>query len=187
MRPNIHTINSNEHRAFLAENRKDPYSQQPIKAGDQVVFCASCKSCHLLSSWNEFTSKGKNCICGATSNQTLVSMPTAQRMNFNYRKSTSSAIYAQRQNTTPPRPTFDFRRASNPTPSTQNNPPQQNQTPLDRIRDDISDRISDFADDISDRISKMSPSDNVIGCLGIIGGIILSIISIFIGIVIYFN
>ncbi len=45
----IHKINSTsqEHQNFLAQNRKDPITGDSISEGDEVVFCASCKSVFL--------------------------------------------------------------------------------------------------------------------------------------------
>lgn len=49
---NIHTVEEKKHKNFLKEERKDPFTKQKIKAGDQIVFCAKCKSVFLVSSWN---------------------------------------------------------------------------------------------------------------------------------------
>ena len=49
----IHKINSTsqEHQNFLAQNRKDPITGDSISEGDEVVFCASCKSVFLKDTW----------------------------------------------------------------------------------------------------------------------------------------
>ncbi|WP_375560625.1 hypothetical protein ACE193_23510 [Bernardetia sp. OM2101] len=49
----IHKINptSQEHQSFLAQNRKDPITGDSILEGDEVVFCASCKSVFLRDTW----------------------------------------------------------------------------------------------------------------------------------------
>ena len=49
----IHKINPNsqEHQNFLAQNRKDPITGDSISEGDEVVFCASCKSVFLKDTW----------------------------------------------------------------------------------------------------------------------------------------
>ncbi len=49
----IHKINPNlqEHQNFLAQNRKDPITGDSISEGDEVVFCASCKSVFLIDTW----------------------------------------------------------------------------------------------------------------------------------------
>ncbi len=47
----IHKINSEEHSAFLKENRQDPITGDLIEEGDEVVFCAECKSAFLKDTW----------------------------------------------------------------------------------------------------------------------------------------
>ncbi|AFM05525.1 hypothetical protein Fleli_3193 [Bernardetia litoralis DSM 6794] len=49
----IHKINSTsqEHQNFLAQNRKDPITGDTILEGDEVVFCAGCKSVFLKDTW----------------------------------------------------------------------------------------------------------------------------------------
>ncbi|WP_338813994.1 hypothetical protein V9L05_00820 [Bernardetia sp. Wsw4-3y2] len=49
----IHKINPNsqEHRSFLSQNRKDPITGDSILEGDEVVFCAGCKSVFLKDTW----------------------------------------------------------------------------------------------------------------------------------------
>ena len=49
----IHKIDSSleEHQNFLAQNRKDPITGDSILDGDQVVFCAGCKSVFLKDTW----------------------------------------------------------------------------------------------------------------------------------------
>jgi hypothetical protein len=49
----IHKINSTfqEHQNFLAQNRIDPITGDSILEGDEVVFCAGCKSVFLKDSW----------------------------------------------------------------------------------------------------------------------------------------
>ncbi|WP_338813132.1 hypothetical protein V9L05_17485 [Bernardetia sp. Wsw4-3y2] len=49
----IHKINSTsqEHQNFLAQNRKDPITGDSIAEGDEVVFCAGCKSVFLKDTW----------------------------------------------------------------------------------------------------------------------------------------
>ncbi|AFM05474.1 hypothetical protein Fleli_3136 [Bernardetia litoralis DSM 6794] len=36
---------------FLAENRQDPITQDSFSIGDEIVFCAECKSAFLKESW----------------------------------------------------------------------------------------------------------------------------------------
>ncbi len=49
----IHKINPNsqEHQSFLAQNKKDPITGDSISEGDEVVFCAGCKSVFLRDTW----------------------------------------------------------------------------------------------------------------------------------------
>ncbi|WP_338765571.1 hypothetical protein WAF17_01920 [Bernardetia sp. ABR2-2B] len=47
----IHKIDSNTHKEFLSQNRKDPITGDLIQSHDEVVFCASCKSVFLLDTW----------------------------------------------------------------------------------------------------------------------------------------
>ncbi|WP_338766081.1 hypothetical protein WAF17_02985 [Bernardetia sp. ABR2-2B] len=49
----IHKINSNseEHQNLLAQNRKDPITGDSILEGEEVVFCAGCKSVFLRETW----------------------------------------------------------------------------------------------------------------------------------------
>ncbi|WP_338766145.1 hypothetical protein WAF17_03200 [Bernardetia sp. ABR2-2B] len=44
---------------FLEENRQDPITGDDFSIGDEIVFCASCKSAFLKESW-EFMD-GKHC------------------------------------------------------------------------------------------------------------------------------
>lgn len=59
---NIHTVEEKKHKIFLKEERRDPFTKQKIKAGDQIVFCAKCKSVFLVSSWNTIGDKHCNQI-----------------------------------------------------------------------------------------------------------------------------
>ncbi|AFM03453.1 hypothetical protein Fleli_1006 [Bernardetia litoralis DSM 6794] len=47
----IHKISNQKHIHFLKEERKDPITGDLILEGDEVVFCANCKSAFLKSSW----------------------------------------------------------------------------------------------------------------------------------------
>ncbi len=52
---NIHKIdtqNNQKHKNFLTQNRKDPITGDNILEGNEVVFCASCKSVFLKETWN---------------------------------------------------------------------------------------------------------------------------------------
>jgi hypothetical protein len=46
-----HKISNQKHVHFLKEERKDPITGDLIVEGDEVVFCAECKSAFLKSSW----------------------------------------------------------------------------------------------------------------------------------------
>lgn len=47
----IHKISSSKHSHFLNQQRKDPITGDLILEGDEVVFCATCKSAFLKTSW----------------------------------------------------------------------------------------------------------------------------------------
>ncbi len=47
----IHKIDKNIHLEFLKENRQDPITGDLILEGDEVIFCAECKSAFLKDSW----------------------------------------------------------------------------------------------------------------------------------------
>ncbi|WP_338764751.1 RDD family protein [Bernardetia sp. ABR2-2B] len=47
---------------FLKENRQDPVTGDEFNLGDEIVFCASCKSAFLKESWEYMNSKH----CGQT-------------------------------------------------------------------------------------------------------------------------
>ncbi|WP_291725319.1 hypothetical protein [Bernardetia sp.] len=66
-----HKINlhSKEHQDFLAQNRKDPITGDTILAGDEVVFCAGCKSVFLKDTWEYL--RGQHC----EQNETLIEFP----------------------------------------------------------------------------------------------------------------
>ncbi|WP_338766143.1 hypothetical protein WAF17_03195 [Bernardetia sp. ABR2-2B] len=44
---------------FLEENRQDPITGDDFSIGDEIIFCASCKSAFLKESWEYM--KGKHC------------------------------------------------------------------------------------------------------------------------------
>ncbi|WP_338792473.1 hypothetical protein [Bernardetia sp. MNP-M8] len=46
-----HIIQNPRHKAFLDENRSDPITGDDIKEGDEIVFCAVCKSAFLKDTW----------------------------------------------------------------------------------------------------------------------------------------
>jgi len=47
----IHLIQNSKHTAFLNENRNDPITGDEIQEGDEIVFCAVCKSAFLKDTW----------------------------------------------------------------------------------------------------------------------------------------
>ncbi len=74
MNPHIHDVNESRHQAFLSEGRKDPFTQEKIKAGDRIVFCAGCKSAFLHSSWEAM--RGRHC----EQTETLTEFPHTLRL-----------------------------------------------------------------------------------------------------------
>ncbi len=69
MPTHTHRIDSELHSAFLAEEREDPVTGDPIQVGDEVVLCASCGSAFLKDSWDYLD--GKHC----EQKQTLAQIP----------------------------------------------------------------------------------------------------------------
>ncbi len=69
-----HKINSTsqEYQNFLAQNRKDPITGDSIAEGDEVVFCASCKSVFLRETWEYLG--GRHC----EQSETLIEFPLRQ-------------------------------------------------------------------------------------------------------------
>ncbi|MEM6299855.1 MAG: hypothetical protein AAF740_14290, partial [Bacteroidota bacterium] len=47
----VHRLNPSDHHYILSQGRTDPVTGEPLKAGDEIVFCASCKSAFLRESW----------------------------------------------------------------------------------------------------------------------------------------
>ena len=45
------TLNTKTHTDFLAQERKDPVTGEPFHAGEEVVFCAHCRSAFHKDSW----------------------------------------------------------------------------------------------------------------------------------------
>lgn len=74
----IHLIDASEHRAFLEQERIDPITGETIKAGDEVVFCAACKSAFLADSWNYL----EEAHCGQS--DTLREFPQPKSLSFTY-------------------------------------------------------------------------------------------------------
>ena len=74
---NIHKIDSRLHQSFLEEERKDSITGDLIKANDEVVFCAICKSAFQKDSWEYMNRKH----CGQT--KTLNSIPISKPLLLN--------------------------------------------------------------------------------------------------------
>lgn len=72
----IHKISSSKHSHFLNEQRKDPITGDLILEGDEVVFCATCKSAFLKTSW-EYMGK-QHC----ESKKTLYIFPHSKSMRI---------------------------------------------------------------------------------------------------------
>ena len=74
----IHKINSTsqEHQNFLAQNRKDPITGDSISEGDEVVFCASCKSVFLKETWEYLGNRHCEQM------ETLIEFPIQQSMQL---------------------------------------------------------------------------------------------------------
>jgi hypothetical protein len=53
------TIKENKHKDFLSEERKDPVTGDSFREGDEIVFCKSCGSAFLYTSW--LYMGGKHC------------------------------------------------------------------------------------------------------------------------------
>ncbi|WP_338813942.1 RDD family protein [Bernardetia sp. Wsw4-3y2] len=80
---------------FLKENRQDPVTGDEFSVGDEIVFCASCKSAFLKESWEYMNSKH----CGQTF--TLKKFPVQSKLKlskpivYDFRKAdTNNRIFA---------------------------------------------------------------------------------------------
>ncbi|WP_375561021.1 hypothetical protein ACE193_00275 [Bernardetia sp. OM2101] len=72
----IHKIDTNKHKEFLSQNRKDPITGDLIQTTDEVVFCASCNSIFLVDTWLYLD--GKHC----DQSDTLEKFPSSSVMNL---------------------------------------------------------------------------------------------------------
>jgi hypothetical protein len=70
-----HRLKLPTHEAFLQEKRHDPVTGDAFREGDEVVFCASCRSAFLKSSWEYMG----GAHCGQEN--TLAKMPYAQAID----------------------------------------------------------------------------------------------------------
>ena len=82
MTVHIHLIDKEKHKKFLTEERKDPFTQERIKASDRIVFCAGkCQCAFLLASWEAMERKH----CNQT--QTLKAFPQIRAEPLHFKKS----------------------------------------------------------------------------------------------------
>jgi len=70
-----HHLKLPTHEAFLCEERHDPVTGDAFREGDEVVFCASCRSAFLKSSWEYMGEEH----CGQEN--TLAKIPYAQAID----------------------------------------------------------------------------------------------------------
>lgn len=80
-----HIIQNSKHAAFLNENRSDPITGDDIKEGDEIVFCAVCKSAFLYDTWLYLDKKH----CNQT--ETLGKFPISEKLEI--KGVSSSALY----------------------------------------------------------------------------------------------
>ncbi len=86
---NTYILHSDLHKELLAQNRIDPITGDTILEGDEVVFCAGCKSIFLKDTWEYLGKKHCNQI------RTLRSIPsTSIKMKLG-----SDILYYQPANT----------------------------------------------------------------------------------------
>ncbi|MEM6298324.1 MAG: hypothetical protein AAF740_06515, partial [Bacteroidota bacterium] len=74
----VHTIDAQIHTDFLAQQREDPVTGEPIRAGEEVIFCASCKSAFLKDSWTYLGNEH----CGQA--ETLKEVPQQQTLRIRW-------------------------------------------------------------------------------------------------------
>jgi len=72
IKPHVTVIDAARHKAFLHEQRVDPVTKEPFRAGDRVVICAADRSAFLEDSW--LAIGGRH--CGQT--QTLTGIPVVE-------------------------------------------------------------------------------------------------------------
>lgn len=72
IKPHVTVIDAARHKAFLHEQRVDPVTKEPFRAGDRVVICAADRSAFLEDSW--LAIGGRH--CGQT--QTLAGIPVVE-------------------------------------------------------------------------------------------------------------
>ncbi|MEM6297678.1 MAG: hypothetical protein AAF740_03210, partial [Bacteroidota bacterium] len=74
----LHTINSNSE--LLAQERHDPITGEALKAGDEIVLCAGCKSAFLKDTWLYLEEEH----CGQ--NETLAEFPRQEELEIALRE-----------------------------------------------------------------------------------------------------
>ncbi|WP_291725831.1 hypothetical protein [Bernardetia sp.] len=84
---NIHKIQSDNHFNFLQENRQDPITGDLISDGDEVVFCADCKSAFLKDTW-EYLGK-THC----NQSETLADFPVRKVLELRILKDVNSLLF----------------------------------------------------------------------------------------------
>ena len=84
---NIHKIQQDRHHNFLQENRQDPITGDLISDGDEVIFCASCKSAFLKESW-EYLGK-THC----NQSETLADFPVQKVLELRILKDVNSLLF----------------------------------------------------------------------------------------------
>ena len=92
-----HTIDERKHGEFLKEERHDPFIGERIKVGDEIVFCAKCKSAYLLSSWKIMADKNAKCCKDCDHTKTLKEFPQTHKNPLKFKRksahsSSSSSI-----------------------------------------------------------------------------------------------
>ncbi|WP_375559931.1 hypothetical protein ACE193_19725 [Bernardetia sp. OM2101] len=83
----IHKISNQKHIHFLKEERKDPITGDLIVEGNEVVFCAECKSAFFKSSW-EYIGK-QHC----ESDKTLSKFPRNKDFALKYRANRNNLYF----------------------------------------------------------------------------------------------
>jgi formylglycine-generating enzyme required for sulfatase activity len=81
-----HRLDPDRHAAFLSECRLDPFTHEPLKAGDVIVVCSKCKSAFLLASWQALGDSH----CSQT--ETLPTLPQSQVSRFGQKVQSPHAV-----------------------------------------------------------------------------------------------
>lgn len=94
-------LNRNKHESFLADHRKDPYTGELLKVGDNIVICAKCKTAYLESSWkvkDKCFVNPKQC----ESKETLEKIPNEKSItNLNGKTITKTKVVVEKKKTFP--------------------------------------------------------------------------------------